>query len=118
MSPVGRPFFASPVGFHEIDELIYGFHGAINGFCQLFLVVFHQEETLQRVGVTPGIPVVDNLSRLPVEGHPPHIIIIHIRVEDAFFDCLAHLQRYDRIDFIEWLAEEIVYPSHQSSVAA
>ncbi len=118
MSPVRCSLFASPVGFHEINELIYRLHGTINRFRQFLLIVFHQEETLQGVGVTPRIPVIDNFSRIPVESHPPHFIIIHIRVEDSFFDSFTHLQRYYGINLIERLTEEIVYPSQQSSITA
>ena len=91
MSPIRGSFFTSAIGLYEINEFIHRLHRTINGFGQLVLIIFHQEETLQSIGITPRIPVIDNFSRLPVESHPPHFIIIHIRIENTFFDCFTHL---------------------------
>ena len=117
VSPIS-PFFASAVRLHKVDKLIYRFHRTVYSFCQTVFIVLHQKETLQSIGVAPRIPVIDNLARLPVERHPPHIVIVHIRVKDTLLYSFAHLQRNHRIDFVERFTEEIVHPSHQCTISA
>ena len=116
MSPIRSTFFTSTVRLHKVDKLIYRFHRTVNSFSQFILIILHQEETLQNIGVTPRIPVIDYLARLPVESHPPHLIIIHVRVQDTFLYGLTHLQGHDRIDFVKRLTEKIMYPRHQSPI--
>jgi len=117
MSPIRSSLFASSVRLHKVDKLIDRFHRTIHRFCQTVFIIFHQKKTLQSIRITPRIPVVDNLTRLPVECHPPHIIIIHIWIEDTFFNRFTHLQRNNRIDFVERLTEEIMHPSHQCTIS-
>ena len=89
MSPVGRAFLAGSVGVGVVDEFIDGSHRTVNGFRQFFFIILQQQEALQHIEITPGIPVIHQHTRFIVKGHPPEAVFVHISIENPLLQLMA-----------------------------
>ncbi len=108
--PVARPLVASPVVRVRVDEPVEAPGDPAHRAHAALRVALEQEDARQPVRVDPGVPVVD-LAR--GEAHPPEVVPLEVRGEDAPVHLEAHPLAHERVDGVEAFAHQVVGPGEE-----
>ena len=109
-SPVARPLVAAAVVRVGVDESIEAPGDLPHRAHAALRVALQQQDARQPVRVDPGVPVVD-LAR--GEAHPPEVVALEVRGEDAPAHLEAQALAHEGVDGVEAFAHQVVGPGEE-----
>ena len=109
-APVAWAFITAAIARIRGDKAVQTLHDFEQRVRPALRVVFHQQHGRQPVGVDPWVPVVHPPGGKP---HPPEVIALQQRGEDAVFELAHHPGPNQRRDRVERVIQQVEHPRQQ-----